>query len=83
MTLPCKEGEWFAGKCSRREFTRKLAKRVDKGKRKVFEESVLTHFTLAILFAAQKQACGPGARVWRAKSIGRLNCGFRIADFGF
>jgi hypothetical protein len=38
---------------------------------------------LAILFPGQRQACGPEARALRAKSIGRLSFGFRIADFGF
>jgi hypothetical protein len=35
MALPWEEGEWFAGKYSRREIIWKLAKRMDKGKRKV------------------------------------------------
>jgi hypothetical protein len=40
-------------------------------------------FTFAISFPAERPACGLEARGLRAKSIGRLNFGFRIADFGF
>jgi hypothetical protein len=48
----------------------------------VNEAPFLPPFTFAILSSGQGQICGPEARAWRAKSIGRLNFGFRISDFG-
>ncbi len=44
------------------------------------ENRPLPTFTLAIVFSAKKEACGPKARALRAKSIGSVisDCGFRI-----
>jgi hypothetical protein len=43
----------------------------------------LPTFTFAALFPVGKQACGPGARALREKSIGPVISGFQLLDFCF